>query len=167
MTMIDKRGSLAPRRRKAHHWRAIVLHKEGSMASRRCLTTIAVAVAAALAGAPVHAQKAGKDSIAGTVSGPNGSEAGVWVIAETTDLPTKFAKIVVTDDKGRYVIPQLPKATYAVWARGYGLKDSDRTRARRRTPSTIPAYTGTRSSTFPARTSSRVRAIKATASRPT
>ena len=40
-----------------------------------------------------------------------GPEAGVWVIAETTDLPTKFARIVVTDDRGRYVIPDLPKAT--------------------------------------------------------
>jgi hypothetical protein len=29
----------------------------------------------------------------------------VWVIAETTELPTKFACMVVTDDQGRYVIP--------------------------------------------------------------
>src|SRR4029077_6545073 len=49
---------------------------------------------------------------------------GVWVIAETTDLPTKFAKIVVTDDRGRYVIPELPQANYSVWVRGYGLVDS-------------------------------------------
>src|SRR5262249_53534242 len=62
--------------------------------------------------------------IKGAVTGPNGPEAGVWVIAETTDLPTKFAKVVVTDDQGRYLIPQLPKATYKVWARGYGLADS-------------------------------------------
>ena len=46
---------------------------------------------------------------------------GVWVIAETTDLPTKFAKIVVTDDQGRYLIPDLPKANYSIWVRGYGL----------------------------------------------
>jgi hypothetical protein len=46
------------------------------------------------------------------------------VIAETTDLPTKFAKIVVTDDKGKYVLPQMPSATYQVWVRGYGLVDS-------------------------------------------
>ena len=57
-------------------------------------------------------------------SGPNGPEAGVWVIAETTDLPTRFARIVVTDDQGRYVVPDLPKATYQVWVRGYGLVDS-------------------------------------------
>src|SRR5439155_21263801 len=43
---------------------------------------------------------------------------------ETKDLPTKFAKIVVTDDQGRYVIPDLPKASYDVWVRGYGLVDS-------------------------------------------
>ena len=56
--------------------------------------------------------------------GPNGPEAGVWVIAETSDLPTRFAKIVVTDDRGRYLIPDLPKAKYDVWVRGYGLVDS-------------------------------------------
>src|SRR5689334_6574786 len=63
--------------------------------------------------------------IAGVVASAKGPEAGVWVIAETTDLPTKLAKIVVTDDRGRYLIPDLPKATYKVWARGYGLVDSD------------------------------------------
>ena len=41
------------------------------------------------------------DDLAGVVSGPNGPEAGVWVIAETTDLPTRFIKIVVTDDQRR------------------------------------------------------------------
>ena len=66
----------------------------------------------------------GSDDLGGAVTGPNGPEAGVWVIAETTDLPTKFVKIVVTDDKGRYVLPQLPKANYQVWVRGYGLVDS-------------------------------------------
>jgi hypothetical protein len=53
----------------------------------------------------------------------------VWVIAETTDLPTKFGKIVVTDDAGRYVLPDLPKANYNVWVRGYGLVDSPKVRA--------------------------------------
>ena len=64
------------------------------------------------------------DDIGGVVTGPKGPEAGVWVIAETTDLPTRFAKIVVTDDQGRYVLPDLPKANYKVWVRGYGLVDS-------------------------------------------
>jgi hypothetical protein len=64
------------------------------------------------------------DDLGGVVSGPRGPEAGVWVIAETTDLPTKFARIVVTDDRGRYVVPDLPKANYSVWVRGYGLVDS-------------------------------------------
>src|SRR5262245_40802526 len=68
----------------------------------------------------------GNNDLGGVVSGPNGPEAGVWVIAETTDLPTKFAKIVVTDDRGRYVMPDLPKANYSVWVRGYGLVDSPR-----------------------------------------
>ena len=69
----------------------------------------------------------GRD-LGGVVTSANGPEAGVWVIAETTDLPTKFAKIVVTDDRGRYVLPDLPKATYSVWVRGYGLVDSRKVR---------------------------------------
>src|SRR3954471_16266347 len=64
------------------------------------------------------------DDIGGVVTGPGGPEAGVWVIAETTDLPTRYAKMVVTDDQGRYVVPDLPKAKYKVWVRGYGLVDS-------------------------------------------
>ena len=72
---------------------------------------------------------AGPADISGTVMGPKGPEAGVWVIAETGDLPTKYAKVVVTDDKGRFVIPELPKASYSVWVRGYGLSDSDKQQA--------------------------------------
>src|SRR5262245_61982701 len=64
------------------------------------------------------------DDIGGVVSGPNGPEAGVWVIAETRDLPVRFIRSVVTDDQGRYVIPDLPKANYDIWVRGYGLVDS-------------------------------------------
>ena len=70
------------------------------------------------------------DYIEGTVKSSKGPEAGVWVVAETTDLPTKYAKIVVTDDQGRYVIPQLPAATYQVFVRGYGLVDSARVPAK-------------------------------------
>ena len=58
--------------------------------------------------------------IGGVVTSSKGPEAGVWVIAETSDLPTKFRKIVVTDDRGRYLLPELPKANYKVWVRGYG-----------------------------------------------
>ncbi|MDB5649323.1 MAG: hypothetical protein JWL62_843, partial [Hyphomicrobiales bacterium] len=64
------------------------------------------------------------DDIGGVLSGPNGPEGGVWVIAETKDLGVRYIKIVVTDDAGRFVIPDLPKANYNVWARGYGLVDS-------------------------------------------
>src|SRR2546421_1602962 len=73
---------------------------------------------------PEEAISLGSDDIGGVVTSAKGLEAGVWVIAETADLPTKFAKIVVTDDRGRYVLPQLPKANYKVWVRGYGLVDS-------------------------------------------
>ncbi len=64
------------------------------------------------------------DDIGGVVTGPRGPEAGVWVIAESTSLPTTLRKIVVTDDQGRYVVPDLPKSDYNVWVRGYGLVDS-------------------------------------------
>ena len=69
------------------------------------------------------------DDIAGVVTSERGPEAGVWVIAETDGLPTKLRKIVVTDDDGRYLLPDLPRADYVLWVRGYGLVDSPRTRA--------------------------------------
>ena len=69
------------------------------------------------------------DDIGGVVTGRAGPEAGVWVIAETTDLPTRFARIVVTDDRGRYLLPDLPKASYDIWVRGYGLVDSARVKS--------------------------------------
>jgi hypothetical protein len=64
------------------------------------------------------------DDIGGVVTSANGPEAGVWVIAETSELQTMFRREVVTDDQGRYVVPDLPKANYKVWVRGYGLVDS-------------------------------------------
>jgi len=101
-----------------------------------CLGLIASSVVVLLASgqARLSAQSAdpairiGDRDLGGVVTSANGPEAGVWVIAETTDLPTKFAKIVVTDDRGRYVLPDLPKATYRVWVRGYGLVDSPKVR---------------------------------------
>ncbi len=73
--------------------------------------------------------KVGSADIGGVVTSPKGPEAGVWVIAETSDLPTKFVKIVVTDDQGRYLVPELPKANYNVFVRGYGLVDSPKVKA--------------------------------------
>jgi len=69
------------------------------------------------------------NDIAGSVISSNGPEAGVWVIAETHDLPTLYSKTVVTDDQGRYLIPDLPEADFEIWVRGYGLVDSPRTKA--------------------------------------
>jgi hypothetical protein len=79
------------------------------------------------------------DDLGGVVTSTAGPEAGVWVIAETADLPTKYAKIVVTDERGRYVVPDLPRATYNVWVRGYGLVDSPKVKA---TPGKILNLTG-------------------------
>ena len=97
------------------------------------VATVAIALALGVAPTTVSAQQPaaavsiGATDIGGVVTGPKGPEAGVWVIAETTDLPTKMNKTVVTDDQGRYVIPDLPNAKYVVWARGYGLVDSAKT----------------------------------------
>ena len=83
-------------------------------------TVAAISIAAMAATVPdqLAAQQSvvaiDKDDIGGVVAGPGGPEAGVWVIAETTDLPTKYAKIVVTDGEGRYVVPDLPTANYQV-----------------------------------------------------
>jgi hypothetical protein len=84
----------------------------------------------------VHAQPSAgavaidADDIGGTVTSSNGPEAGVWVIAESTDLPTKMARMVVTDDQGRYVVPDLPRGSFQVFVRGYGLVDSPRQTAK-------------------------------------
>ena len=62
--------------------------------------------------------------ISGTVTSANGPEAGVWVIAETDELETVFRKIVVTNDDGKFLLPEMPDVRFDVWVRGYGLVDS-------------------------------------------
>ena len=77
--------------------------------------------------------KVDKSSIGGAVANSNGgkAEAGVWVIAETKSLAVPFRKIVVTDDQGRFLVPDLPDGAYELWVRGYGLKDSEPVKAAR------------------------------------
>src|SRR5665213_4061361 len=101
-------------------------------ALRRLMTLAGLVLLAATVPTKIFAQdvKVGAKSIGGVVTSAKGAEAGVWVIAETTELPTKFARMVVTDDQGRYVIPDLPDADYSVWVRGYGLVDSPKMRAK-------------------------------------
>lgn len=93
-------------------------------------SVLVLAVAAFLAAQQNGKVKVGNDEIGGVVASAKGVEAGVWVIAETTGLPTRYIKEVVTDEQGRYLIPSLPAATYSLWARGYGLVDSPKVQAR-------------------------------------
>ena len=152
-----------------------------------CLSVSALAIAVFLTVSPLQlgsqqdaSIRIDADDIGGVVTSSHGPEAGVWIIAETPDLPTWLAKIVVTDERGRYVIPDLPKANYSVWVRGYGLVDSPKVRtapgktvnlkavvapneALRR--SIIPRSIGTRCSRFPTRANFPAPATKETACR--
>ena len=104
------------------------------MGARRCTACLSglglLAAALMAAGGLAPGILAAGDDISGTVTGASGPEAGVWVIAETGDFDTSFRKTVVTDDAGRFLVPDLPDASYEVWVRGYGLVDSERTSAR-------------------------------------
>ena len=96
------------------------------------LSAAAIGLAGFLFCTAAHAQTAmpiKSNDIGGVVTSANGLEAGVWVIAETRELPTRFARMVVTDDQGRYVVPDLPPAKYTIWVRGYGLVDSTKVEA--------------------------------------
>src|SRR5688572_24058280 len=103
------------------------------------LATVAFLTAPEAQQSAANAVAIDTDDIGGVVGGPKGPEAGVWVIAETRDLPVRYIKSVVTDDQGRFVIPDLPSASYTVWARGYGLVDSPKTTARPGTRLSITA----------------------------
>ena len=85
---------------------------------------LAASIAWLIPGMAVSHGASDSEDIHGVVSSANGPEEGVWVVAETTDLSTKFVKTVVTGDGGRYLVPDLPDARYEVWVRGYGLVDS-------------------------------------------
>src|ERR1700676_269968 len=147
------------------------------MSKKLFYVAIAVTAVTALLGVsrPGHSAKKpaaaipmNSSDIAGVCTSSKGPEAGVWVIAETKDLGTGYRKIVVTDDQGRYLIPDLPKANYTVWVRGYGLIDSQKVqagpgkllnltatpaRAKPRPPNIIRACTGIRCSKFRTRAS--------------
>ena len=96
-----------------------------------CLSGVGLAAMAALllVGGPAPGVLAAGDDIAGLVTSAAGPEAGVWVIAETGDFEATFRKTVVTDDAGRFLVPDLPPAAYEVWVRGYGLVDSEKSSA--------------------------------------
>ena len=130
------RGTAAEARR-----HGIIHYSGGSIMAKRYVFPLIVGgfvtvLAAVLTSVPTTAvQSAGeqvavdRDDVGGVVTGPKGPEAGVWVVAETSDLPTKFVRIVVTDDRGRYLLPDLPQANYDIWVRGYGLVDSPKVKS--------------------------------------
>ena len=102
------------------------------------MVCISGCLAAAHSLRPMHASaspavQVDKSSIGGVVVNVSGQkpEAGVWVVAETKSLPVPFRKIVVTDDEGQFLLPDLPDASYEIWVRGYGLKDSARVKGAR------------------------------------
>lgn len=104
------------------------LGEERALTARRIFSLVLVILLSCYTGCDMEKKstESGDDDISGIVTGPDGPEAGVWVIAETFDLPTRYAKIVVTNDEGQYLIPDLPDANYSVWVRGYGLVDSEK-----------------------------------------
>jgi len=116
----------AGRRNDVRTWTMAHLFRTSS-----CLAPVAVLTLTALTGCEptAEAPPIDDDDIAGVVTRAGEPEVGVWVLAETADLPTRFARIVVTDERGRYLIPDLPDASYDVWVRGYGLVDSEKLRA--------------------------------------
>ena len=98
-----------------------------SRAGQLSIAALVAAFAAVVAVAASRVEVAAAENtsfISGVVTSSNGPEAGVWVIAETKDFPAKLRKIVVTDDQGRFMLPELPPAQFDLWVRGYGLTDS-------------------------------------------
>ena len=56
---------------------------------------------------------------------PTGAAEGADPTPQTpTTAETGDAGMGTFDDQGRYVLPDLPKASYDIWVRGYGLVDS-------------------------------------------
>jgi hypothetical protein len=109
---------------------SLSLRHAASVAVRAAAIAAAVCMVSVAANAQSRARTLPEGYISGVVTSSRGPEAGVWVVAETTELQTPFIKIVVTGDDGRYVLPQMPEATYNVWVRGYGLVDSARIEGR-------------------------------------
>src|SRR5678815_2622842 len=105
------------------------------MRTTRLIVLLGLVLGLSISLTTIRAQQGGgavaidADDIGGIGNGARGPEAGVWVIAETRDLPTRLIKVVVTNDQGRYLLPDLPKANYDVWVRGYGLVDSPKVKA--------------------------------------
>ncbi len=96
--------------------------KSGRVLEMKILSALLVALGAVVLVAVSSASDTEATYIEGrVVSGDETPEAGVWVIAETDALATPYRKIVVTDDLGRFVVPDLPQAEYQLWVRGYGL----------------------------------------------
>ena len=100
------------------------------MRMHRTVGALAIGLLVAFGASGLLSGQTATGVITGVVTSGQGPEEGVWVIAETEDLQTTFRKTVVTGEGGRFLLPELPSATYDVWVRGYGLLDSEPVTAR-------------------------------------
>ena len=100
------------------------------MRMHRTVGALAIGLLVAFGASGLLSGQTATGVITGVVTSGQGPEEGVWVIAETEDLQTTFRKTVVTGEGGRFLLPELPSATYDVWVRGYGLVDSEPVTAR-------------------------------------
>src|SRR5579862_5852282 len=79
--LVGKRCKLGPSMRRALYFSALLL------AGASLWFGVTRTVVQAQTAVPVDS-----DDIGGVVATSKGPEAGIWVIAETTDLPTKYSK---------------------------------------------------------------------------
>jgi hypothetical protein len=113
------------------------------MRMHRTVGALAIGLLVAFGAAGLLSGQTSTGVITGVVTSAQGAEEGVWVIAETTDLQTTFRKTVVTGEGGRFLLPELPYASYDVWVRGFGLVDSERVVATPGQDLELTAATGT------------------------
>jgi len=129
---------------------------------KKLYSTYAAAGVAAIVAACMSAPQGGATSagdIGGTVASSKRSRSRRVGDRRNDRPPRRSTPARRHDDRGRYLIPDLPKANYSVWTRGYGLVDSPKVQsapgatldlkrwsrpALQPRPTTTPGCTGTR-----------------------